>query len=61
MSLLHAAGLTLLPPAGGFLLSKWTRQEVKNWYDPKLDKPSWRPPNWYNIEFLVSNKNELNK
>ena len=46
MSLLHAAGLTLLPPLGGFIFGQLTIKDVKDWY-PTLNKPSWRPPNWY--------------
>ncbi|CAM4742915.1 unnamed protein product [Rotaria magnacalcarata] len=43
MSLSKAAvGLTLLPHlAGGFI----TKNNIKSWYE-KLDRPSWRPPNW---------------
>jgi tryptophan-rich sensory protein len=53
MSLLQAAGLTLFPPVAGFLSGWSTKNEVKTWYEPKLDKPSWRPPNWYSTKNII--------
>jgi tryptophan-rich sensory protein len=47
MSLLHAAGLTVLPSIGGYLGSVYSRSGMKNWYEPVLKKPSWRYPHWY--------------
>lgn len=46
MSLSKAAiGLTLLPHLGGIIGGLITRKSIKEWYE-KLDRPSWRPPNW---------------
>jgi len=40
-----SVGLTLLPHLGGIVGGLLTRQNVKVWYE-KLERPSWRPPNW---------------
>ena len=46
MSLVQAIGLSVLPNVGGLFGTYFTRHNIKTWYEPKLDKPTWRPPNW---------------
>lgn len=46
MSLLQAIGLTALPHVGGFAGAFFMSDQIKKWYDVKIKKPNWRPPNW---------------
>lgn len=46
MSIWQAIGLTVLPNIGGILGSVLTKKNIKTWYEVKIDRPSWRPPNW---------------
>ena len=46
MSIVQAIGLSILPNIGGIIGSLTMKNQIKNWYEPKLNKPTWRPPNW---------------
>ena len=46
MSLIQAIGLTALPHIGGLAGAFYNRDQIRKWYDVKIEKPSWKPPNW---------------
>ncbi len=46
MTLLEAIGLTALPHIGGLIGAFAMKDQVKNWYEVKIEKPPWKPPSW---------------
>ncbi len=46
LTLLEAIGLTALPHIGGLIGAFAMKDQVKNWYEVKIEKPPWKPPSW---------------
>jgi len=46
MTILEAIGLTALPHLGGLIGAFAMKDQIKKWYEVKIERPPWRPPNW---------------